>query len=57
MRFPVQDWQFWLVTLTCAGAAWWVLRSLLPRLRRRKGRSATLTIEGQPAKKRARPRA
>lgn len=50
MRFPVHDWQFWLVTLTCAGAAWWVLRSLLPRLRRRKrARRAVLTIEGAPA--------
>lgn len=55
MKFPLHDWQFWVVTALAALALWWVARSLLPRLRRRKrGRRATLTIEGAPARSRRR---
>lgn len=57
MKFPLHDWQFWVVTALAGLALWWILRSLLPRLGRRKtARRATLTIEGAPAPARRRTR-
>lgn len=54
MRFPVEDWQFWVVTLAAILAAGWLLRSVLPipwlrrrRLRRRTTSRATLTVGGK----------
>lgn len=52
MRFPIDNWQFWVATVIFLGAVWWVLRSLpIPFLKRRKRRGrqkATLTIGGKP---------
>lgn len=49
MRFPVHDWQFWVGTVAFAAASWYVARSLWRARpgRRRRGRSATLTVEGR----------
>lgn len=50
MKFPIGDWQFWIATGAFIASAWWVTRSLVPRLRRRRlAKRATLTIEGRPA--------
>lgn len=51
--FPVDDWQFWIVTTAAIIAAAFVLwRVFGGRLRRRAGRRtrtrATLTIDGKP---------
>ncbi|MFG0258755.1 MAG: hypothetical protein ACF8LK_00270 [Phycisphaerales bacterium JB041] len=50
-RFPVGDWQFWIVTTVAIVAAVWLLRRLLPRRllggRRTRGKPATLTIGGR----------
>lgn len=52
MSFPVDDWQFWVVTICAAACAWFVLRPLLPRALapRPKPRPtrARLTIGGKP---------
>jgi len=50
--FPVDDWQFWIVTLVFLLAIAWILWDVLPiraiiRRGRAKPRRATLTIEGQ----------
>jgi len=53
LSLPVTDWQFWVVTLLALGAAWYILREVLPFkfLRRKpKGRAASLTIEGKTPK-------
>ena len=54
MSLPVDDWQFWVVTLLCVGAAWWLLRDIIPipyltkRRRRRRGeKRAKLTISAK----------
>jgi hypothetical protein len=54
-RFPIDDWQFWVVTAAAAVAAGWllrgVLRAIVPeryRRRRGRGRRATLTVGGKP---------
>lgn len=57
MRFPVDDWQFWVVTAIALLAAVWLLRPLIPGLRKRRARSTqrvTLTIGGNPTGKRVR---
>ena len=44
------DWQFWVVTLLAAGALLYLLRGVIPERvwkRRKKGRAASLTIEGK----------
>lgn len=56
-RFPVSDWQFWVATGLVALAAVWLLRDLLPtirraRRRRRTEKRATITIGGKPLQKR-----
>jgi len=60
---PVDDWQFWVVTVLAAGAAFVVARMVLPpgflpkRLRRRKGeKRATLTVGGAAPGARAGPK-
>jgi len=49
--FPIDDWQFWVVTGAAMVAAWWLLRGLLPRSlggkRKRRGRRTTLTVGGR----------
>ena len=50
--FPVDDWQFWVVTLVFVLAIAWLCWNVLPiRQLIRKGRSApkrtTLTVEGE----------
>lgn len=52
--FPVDDWQFWVVTLVALLAALWLLRAVLPipwlqrRRRARRGQHrATLTVGGR----------
>ena len=54
MRFPVDDWQFWVATAIALLAAAWLLRGVLPipylskRRKRRRGQTrATLTVEGR----------
>jgi len=51
MRFPIDNWQFWIATLIFLAAVAWVLRSLpIPFLKRRRSRGrqkATLTIGGK----------
>lgn len=57
---PWGDWQFWVVTLVAAAAAWWVLRTVIPQswwgrlgLKKKvKGRAASLTVERKAVKKR-----
>ncbi len=46
---PFGDWQFWLVTVIAAMAAWWVLRPLLPKRRSQSGKQTKvkLTIDGE----------
>lgn len=50
-RFPVADWQFWIVTVLAIGALWFVLRSVLPaKLGGKRGgvrKRTTLTISGK----------
>ncbi len=53
--FPIDDWQFWVVTAAAALAAGWLVRGIaravLPerlRRRRRGGRRTTLTVGGRP---------
>lgn len=46
--FPVDDWQFWVVTVLAVGALAFLLRGLLPGAKKRRGRSRTpLTIDGK----------
>lgn len=50
-KFPVGDWQFWIVTTVAIVAAVWLFRRLLPKRlfggHRRGGKPATLTIGGR----------
>tara|TARA_R110002072_G_scaffold42064_16_gene118349 strand:+ start:42151 stop:42315 length:165 start_codon:yes stop_codon:yes gene_type:complete len=45
---PINDWQFWVVTLIAIGALWMLKRTLLPK---KKGTKATLTVGGKPVEK------
>jgi hypothetical protein len=50
---PLDDPQFWVVTLAALCAGSWILRKLLPaalftRRRKRAGKRATLTVGGKP---------
>lgn len=48
---PWGDWQFWVVTAACLGAAGWGLARAARAMRgRKRGVKATLTIGGKPAK-------
>jgi hypothetical protein len=55
MSLPLTDWQFWVVTLVALGAAWMVLRAVVPESvwhkvglkKKPKGRPASLTVEGK----------
>lgn len=49
-RFPMYDWQFWVVTAIAAIAVAYILWQVVPRVIGRKGKSrkATLTIAGKP---------
>lgn len=54
--FPVDDWQFWVVTVAALGAAGWLLRGvwglLIPSRRRgRRAKRASLTVEGKSISK------
>ncbi len=53
--FPVDDWQFWIVTTVALLAVVWLCRKLLPgRLlsaRRHSTKPATLTISGKPVER------
>ncbi len=54
MPFPVDNWQFWVVTAACVLALAAIVRALLPAPLRRKsprGARATLTIAGRPPTK------
>lgn len=50
--FPIGDWQFWAATVLAALALGWLLRAIVPwrrllgRPSRKRGRRATLTLEG-----------
>jgi hypothetical protein len=57
MTFPVHDWQFWVVTIIAAFAAWMVLRMVWPpgwwpRRRKAASHTTTLTVGGKTPKKR-----
>ncbi len=43
---PVDDWQFWVVTLAGLLAALWLIRLVLPKKKR--GTKASLTVGGKP---------
>lgn len=47
MSFPVSDWQFWVVSAIALVAAFVVIRTLVPR-RKKRAKRATLTVEGRP---------
>lgn len=54
MNIPVHDWQFWVVTLICVVAAWFLFRDVLPvpflrraRKRRKGEKRASLTISAK----------
>lgn len=57
VSLPVNDWQFWVVTLLAAVALFYVLREVVPdsfwprRFRRKGQRRATLTLDGKPVEK------
>lgn len=42
---PVNDWQFWVVTIVGAIAALWLIRLVLPK--KKKGTKATLTVSAK----------
>ncbi|MEO1128740.1 MAG: alpha/beta hydrolase [Planctomycetota bacterium] len=54
MSFPVDDWQFWVVTLAALLSVLWLGRGLLPRRVRRRGgeQRATLTVSGKSVERR-----
>lgn len=37
MIFPLDDWQFWIVTIVGLGAAWLVVKPFIPRRRKSGG--------------------
>lgn len=56
MKFPVHDWQFWVVTLAAVVAVGVILRAMLPAKinpfkRKKVGQRATLTVGGKPVGK------
>ena len=50
---PIQDWQFWIVTLVVIGALWMLKSVLLPK---KKGTKAPLTVGGKPVAKKTKPK-
>jgi hypothetical protein len=50
---PVHDWQFWVVTLAAILAGAWLLRGVIPGLKKKRppGKRTTLTIGGKAAGK------
>lgn len=52
MPFPIDDWQFWVVTVVAFAAAAWLVWRLAPhrlfRAKRRGSKPATLTVGGRP---------
>ncbi len=46
---PINDWQFWVVTIIAIGALWMLKRVLMPK---KKGTKATLTMGGKPVPRR-----
>lgn len=53
MGLPLDDWQFWVVTIFALGAGIVLARAVLPR-RRKKSTKAELTIGGEAVEKRRR---
>lgn len=56
MSLPWRDWQFWVVTAIFVVAAAYVLREVVPGgwwpwKKKKKGKAATLTVEGKGLKK------
>jgi hypothetical protein len=55
VKLPLDDWQFWVVTLVALAAAYFVLRAIVPESlwakiglkRKPKGRAASITVEGK----------
>lgn len=48
--FPVHDWQFWVVTALALGAAVYLLRGVIPGLKKRrsgKSQRTSLTVGGR----------
>jgi len=46
---PIDDWQFWVVTVAGLLAALWLVRLVLPKKKR--GTKASLTVGGKPVGK------
>ncbi len=44
LNLPADDWQFWAATAICVGAAYFVLRPLVPR----RGKRGGCCPEGDP---------
>lgn len=51
MRFPIDDWQFWVVTVAAILIVIWAGRAMIRR-RKPRPRRATLTIGGHEVDKR-----
>jgi len=45
---PINDWQFWVVTIIVIGALWLLKSALIPK---KKGTKTTLTVGGKPVGK------
>jgi len=50
---PINDWQFWVVTLITLVSLVLVKRVLAPK---KKGTKATLTVGGKPVAKKSKPK-
>jgi len=47
---PINDWQFWVVTIIVIGALWLLKSALIPK---KKGIKTTLTVGGKPVTKKS----
>ena len=47
---PIDDWQFWVVTLAMLASLWLLKIVLLPK---KKGTKTTLTVGGKPVEKKS----
>lgn len=53
MKFPIHDWQFWVVSFAALAAVWYMTRSLLPAElggKKKRGTRTTLTVSAKKPK-------
>ena len=50
---PLNDWQFWVVTLVAIASLWGIKLALTPK---KKGTKTTLTVGGKPVAKKTKPK-